>query len=565
MRDSEGQGIDRGLESPAPRADGNRPLRRPRLALLGGGPAALGWLRDVQAGRAFDILALVEPEPSPELRQAAAERGIPLVARVEDAGPVDLWLDCRPGAETEPLVSGQAMRVLFCHLAGGTEPAGRERELVQQLQDRVHQLSALTALTRVLASRRQRQSVYPDILEMMSWILDLPGVLLIYRQEQEEFAALAGRGLPPGLQERLHLPLSDPLVEELMTLNRPVVLKELGPGAGRAAELCGAAGFAALAALPMQAKDRLIGFLLVLCREPGGFREADLDLLSTLTGQAGLLLDYLELYEEARTKQALVERLLARIIFAQEEERKWMAAEIHDTVAQSLVGILTVVHTCRALLGGSPERAGELLDELRGLVQESLKEIRQIMFNLRPASLDDLGLAPSLENCARRFERESGMKAHLELPSRPRRLPPLLETTIFRIAQEALTNIKKHSQAGNVWLRLQIKPSLVQLTVADDGRGLDWSEVSRRFQSGESRGLQGMRERARYLGGSLRVSSEPGKGTTLEVTVPIPREAVGSPSEADADPEELAALWKEVFGQPLYWAGKPAQTGGGVL
>ena len=224
-----------------------------------------------------------------------------------------------------------------------------------------------------------------------------------------------------------------------------------------------------------------------------------------------------------------------------------MAAEIHDTVAQSLVGMLTMVQTCRQLLPHDPGRVGELLDGLRGLVTESLGEIRQILFNLRPASLDDLGLVPSLENYARRFRQGSDIELAMHLPGpNQSRLPPILETTVFRITQEALNNIKKHSGARHARVALDVGTTDLRLTVADDGRGLVWSEVSERFQSGESHGLQGMQERARLLGGSFRVSNDPGGGTLLEVVIPLARPVPGAPG-SPAPEDELSLLLQEVL------------------
>jgi len=281
-----------------------------------------------------------------------------------------------------------------------------------------------------------------------------------------------------------------------------------------------------------------------------------------VAGQAALLLDNLELYQGARTKQVLVEKLLGRVINAQEEERKWMAAEIHDTIAQSLVGMLTMVQTCRQLLSSDPRQAGELLDGLRALVTDSLGEIRQILFNLRPASLDDLGLVPSLENYARRFQQGCDIELSMQLPGRNQpRLAPLLETTVFRITQEALTNIKKHSGAHHARVDLDVGTTDLRLTVADDGRGLVWSEVSERFQSGESHGLQGMQERARLLGGSFRVSNDPSGGTILEVVIPLARPSPSSGFGSPALEGEWNLLLQEVLGGTLHGADLAVEPG----
>ena len=419
-------------------------------------------------------------------------------------------------------------------LLHGALASGQAVEAPEAPDPRGRILSGLGAITRTLRAGFDRKAVLEHFLDLLHLETRLPCAVLARDPGQQHLAVCCERGLPSGASALLRVPLGVPGLEE-----EGLVLVGADPEGPDLAGWCARYGCAQAALAPLRARGQLSGALLILAEGPQPFGLRDLGLMAELCGQAALLLDNLELHQLDRAKQALVEKLLERVIYAQEEERKWMAAELHDTIAQSLVGMHTLVQTCQQILPFDPVRAGGLLEELRHLVTESLAEVRQILFNLRPA----------LENYGHRFMQGAGIDLVMDLPSRNQsRLPPLLETTVFRITQEALSNIKKHSGARHARVSLDIGTADLRLTVSDDGRGLAWSEVSERFQSGESHGLQGMQERARLLGGSLRFSNDPSGGTILEVVIPLARPEPTRGLDSPVLAAELERLLREEFG-----------------
>jgi len=456
------------------------------------------------------------------------------------------------------LVSGQALdrrdRGPLLRLADGVVASPASAETLADMlapapagsDPRLPLLLSLGTITRSLAFTADPRAVHEQLLDLVHCELGRPCALLATEPRR---ACLACRGEEGRLVDLVGLLGLISTRSDLHSGEVQVI--EADPEGSDLAAWCAGQGLARAALAPIRGGGRFRGAFLVLASTGGGipFGSGDLEILSTVSGQAAVLLDNLELHQVARARQAMVEKLLEKVINAQEEERKWLAAEVHDTIAQSLVGMHTMVQTCRQVLHGDPSRAEKILDGLRGLVTESLAEIRQILFQLRPASLDDLGLVPSLENYARRFTQSSGIRLALHLPGRNQtRLPPLLETTVFRITQEALSNIKKHSGARRARVALDVGTTDLRLTVADEGRGLVWSEVSERFQSGEGHGLHGMQERARLLGGTFRFSNDPGGGAILEVVIPLARPTPSDdfgflPPEADSD-----LLLEEVLG-----------------
>ncbi len=523
-------------------ARGSRPLKGIRRAL---GLVGCSWTvaGDQQAalqhlGRHAPDLVLVDlatfrgqgPGVLHALRQACAAPILLVSGQTLDGQHLRPLLGQADALYSAPLQSGLSADLL--------KPPQREPD------SRLRILSGLGAITRTLGPTVDNRVVHEQLLDLLHVELGLPCALLVSEPRHACLASRSERG--PQLEAASLLRLA---AGSLSLETGELEVVEADPGGADLAEWCARHGYARAALAPIRGRGRFKGALLVLADEDRPFHPQDLDILAAVSGQAAILLDNLELHQVARARQVLVEKLLERVIYAQEEERKWMAAEIHDTIAQSLVGMHTMVQTCRQILHSDPEQVGGLLDALRGLVTESLAEIRQILFNLRPASLDDLGLVPSLENYARRFMQSSDIHLTMHLPGRNQsRLPPLLETTVFRITQEALSNIKKHSRAQSARVTLDIGTTDLRLTVADDGRGLVWSEVSERFQSGESYGLHGMQERARLLGGTFRFSNDPTGGAILEVVIPL---AQPTPS-GDFGPSPLGAdldlLLQEVLG-----------------
>lgn len=240
----------------------------------------------------------------------------------------------------------------------------------------------------------------------------------------------------------------------------------------------------------------------------------------------GIMLDITELklarhqlevsFEHLRQIDDDRQRLMDHLMFAQEEERRRVAAEMHDGVGQLLVSASFWIQACEESLANDGQLAADELASARSLVMEALLEVRRAISNLRPPVLDDLGLGPSLRNLATR-QVESGVD--LELSVEDVALSATQEMALYRIAQEALTNIHRHADAHKVKLTLTGQGDEVLLSVEDDGRGFELSagSASKRL----SFGLDVMSERAALVGGELHVTSEPGRGTVVRASLPV--------------------------------------------
>lgn len=246
--------------------------------------------------------------------------------------------------------------------------------------------------------------------------------------------------------------------------------------------------------------------------------------LSSVAAHAGLLWQNAELIQRLRRDEEVLQGLTQRAVQVQEEERRRIASDIHDGVTQRIISIWYRVLNLEKVMVRSLDEAREELATIKTQLDAALQEARGAIYNLRPSTLDDLGLVPSLRSLVHEFEKETGVACLMQVRG-DRRLPGYVEVGIYRIAQEALRNVKKHAQATSAKLSLHLGEETVRLTVSDDGRGF-----ARKRRSAEallkSFGLESMAERAQMLGADLFVRSHPGEGTTLRVALGVPLENV---------------------------------------
>lgn len=212
-----------------------------------------------------------------------------------------------------------------------------------------------------------------------------------------------------------------------------------------------------------------------------------------------------------------------KIIEAQEDERQRVARDIHDGPAQTMANVVLKAELCEKLLNIDIEKTREELKNLKGIVRNSLKDIRRIIYDLRPMSLDDLGLVPTIQRYIDNFINETGIYVELSIIGIKENIESVVKISCFRIIQEALNNIRKHSNAKTVIIKVQYNSDNINLLVKDDGIGFDTSNNMGMTESGGF-GLVSMRERAELLNGKLQVISKPNEGARVIVMIPLSKE-----------------------------------------
>jgi signal transduction histidine kinase len=270
--------------------------------------------------------------------------------------------------------------------------------------------------------------------------------------------------------------------------------------------------------------DRLVGVVNLHTEQHRAFGQRDIDLLSHVASLLAAAIEHATLFRELEVKEEALQRMVERTVAAQEEERRRVATEIHDGVTQQLISIWYRVQACERLLERDLPAARGELEVAKSLIGEALEEARSAIYDLRPATLDDLGLVPAIEALARRtFSPEVEVDVATDIPPH---LPTHLETALYRICQELLNNVRKHAAATRVEVNLESDTDQVRMIVIDDGKGFDVGAY-RRLRPETSFGLAGVTERVEMVGGRLELSSEIGRGTRAEVRVPLERSVMG--------------------------------------
>jgi signal transduction histidine kinase len=229
------------------------------------------------------------------------------------------------------------------------------------------------------------------------------------------------------------------------------------------------------------------------------------------------------LYRELQVREQWRGQLLAKVIGAQEEERKRLARELHDETSQTLSALAMRLETAVAAFPSDLSR--QRLVEAKELTVRTLDELHRLIYDLRPSVLDDLGLLAAIRWYAERHLEPLGVTVHWEFSGQERRLQSEIETALFRVVQEAITNVAKYAHAESVLIQCVLKDDAISIEIEDDGDGFDPTQLPAAGETRRGLGLIGMRERVGLLGGTIEIDAAPGKGVRIAVTVPLRREA----------------------------------------
>ncbi len=270
--------------------------------------------------------------------------------------------------------------------------------------------------------------------------------------------------------------------------------------------------------IPLATHERKIGIMSMLCPKERELSSDDLETLTTIGKQISEFISNAWLQASLRDKEAARQLLLGALVRAQEDERARLARELHDGAGQALTSLLVRL---KALEKRTPD--GEIRDRVTSLCQatsETIKRVSKLSHRLHPAVLEELGLEAALRTLAQEMLPEAELEYSCQWDLDGQRLPSEIEISLYRIAQESLTNIVRHAEAEHVVVELQASPSVVLLHIKDDGKGFVSDNLGRKANR-DRLGLISMRERAEMIGGSLIVQAAPGSGTSIDVRIPI--------------------------------------------
>jgi signal transduction histidine kinase len=288
----------------------------------------------------------------------------------------------------------------------------------------------------------------------------------------------------------------------------------------REGRLDGGQGVTAHVTVPILSHDRVLGVVGVASTNAQVFSADEVKLLEAVGQQLGVAVENARLWDDLRDKERVRGQLLEKIIRAQEEERKRIARELHDDTGQAITSLMVGLRAASDVCD-LPVR--ERLTTVREIAAQTLESVKRLARELRPAVLDDLGLAAALERYIANYRANFNLNVDLQMTGfhNSQRLPAQVELTLYRVIQEALTNIAKHAHARNVSIVVERKRGTVIAVVEDDGQGFDVRALLDSPHDETKLGLHGMRERAELVGGRWQLESTVGSGTSVFVEIPI--------------------------------------------
>lgn len=270
--------------------------------------------------------------------------------------------------------------------------------------------------------------------------------------------------------------------------------------------------------IPLSARDQHLGVINLLCERNGTVTDDDMEMLTSIGSQVSEIVANAWLHLKLVEKEAARQILLKSLVEAQEAERRRLARELHDGAGQTLTGLLVRLKT---LENKSPlPQMQRDIQIMQGLVSDTIEQIRTLSHQLRPAALEEFGLPLALEALVRDMSRHDDLDAECQCEIKTNEIPDEIESVLYRIAQEGLTNIVRHSRATKFRLLVNRVSQGIVMTIEDNGMGFDPSVLGVR-DGKKHLGLVSMRERAEILGGTLDVYTAPKMGTTVQVLIPL--------------------------------------------
>lgn len=266
--------------------------------------------------------------------------------------------------------------------------------------------------------------------------------------------------------------------------------------------------------IPLRAGFQIFGAMVIGSDTAVQFDKEHFDLFNSVADHAVIALQNAQLYQELEEEKQ-------RLIAADEEARKELARDLHDGPTQSIAAIAMRINFIRSLVGRDPEQAAEELQKVEELAKQTSKDIRGMLFTLRPLVLETQGLGPAVETVINRIRETDGLRIRLIGDEAGDLLDEHAQSVVFSIIEEALGNARKYAEANMVEVRFWQEENLFVAQVHDDGVGFDTQDVNRNYSSRGSMGMVNMQERAERIDGSLRVESTIGQGTTVTLVVPL--------------------------------------------
>ena len=468
------------------------------------GTSTAGEVAKLMRQESYDLL-IVDAEVPEVLGVLSSEVPTLIMVNEEMAGslvglPLGIW-----GVLVKPFTASEFSRSV-----------GEAIDKADALKDAMQQktLLSLNNTSKLLVSEADIDKFFKHILEIVAAETEADRVSVVILDEKTgELAVKAKVGLEPGI-----IDADEKIGQWVMKTSQPLMVNDKVDANPHVKEIMSQLGASSLLSVPLVTSGKAIGLINgVKVAKGARFTAGSLEFLSILAEQAAIAIENANLFRSVEKQRLQLEKLIEKATLTQENERKRVAIEIHDSIGQQVVGVLYRVRAFDFLLSASRfTEAQAEVNEIKGILEKTLNELRRVLAGLHPLALDELGLISTLRQEVEKLNQETDTKCHFQLEGTPIELTSSREVAIYRVVQEALTNIRKHANATEANVQLHFEPGTVSVKVSDNGKGFKLDETN---MAGHL-GLLGMKERAEMLGGNLSVTSKPRSGTSIVLTFP---------------------------------------------
>jgi two-component system sensor histidine kinase DegS len=408
---------------------------------------------------------------------------------------------------------------------------------VQVIRSNERRLSALNEVSAVVSQSLELEEVLNVATDKVSELMDLEVALVfILNEDVQELELKTYRGVSEEFAVSLKgLKVGEGFNGRVVQTGEPLLVEDASQDPRLTRDMVKREGIRAQLIVPLKAKGKVVGTVCVATRGSRRFLPEDIELLSHVANHIGVAVENSRLYQKERLMAEQIARdadlekqmkenlrfYLQQVTKAQEEERRRIARELHDDTAQDLVVLSRRLD--RLISDGERLSSQDVtrLEETRQQIDRILDGVRRFSQDLRPSVLDDLGLLPALDWLSSDITEHFGIRTAIGVIGSVRRFNPDTELVLFRIVQEALRNVWKHSKASRAWISVEFDEDKATFVIQDNGKGFELPKNIGDFAGVSKLGLVGMQERVQLIGGKLTLQSEPGKGTTVTIEVPI--------------------------------------------
>ena len=406
-----------------------------------------------------------------------------------------------------------------------------ERELEREILRRHYHLDALSRVSSAVSGLGSLPAILNVALDTVLQIFSgSVGGILLFDEKIQKLCYKAHRGLSAKYAGEMCLTMGEGIAGKVAQTGEPILLEDISrtPDVTLPA-LISAEGLKGFISVPLKAKEKVVGVMNIASHLAGKFALDDMYLLNSIACQLGTAIEQAKLYTQLSEGRERYQMLLRQALNIQEQERKRIARELHDETSQQLTALTLNLQAVNEMIEmGSFKDAEikEILKKAQSIAVHAGTEVSKLIRELRPTLLDTLGLPAAIHHLAEANFNSQGINASTEFQGMERRLPAESELALFRIIQEAMSNILRHSGAKNATVKIECDADKCILHVEDDGKGFDVSEITSIDRRGRGAGLFGMKERVKLAGGICSIDSQPGKGTKITAKIPIIRSSV---------------------------------------